>query len=614
MFKREDSAGVDTGASGATEDRAPGRSSATGSMVRRHARGDGVTEGAAAAVEGAAGSPGVSLPEGLQSRLGSALGADVSGVRVHSGAASEQAAQSLNANAYAIGQDIHFGQGTYAPGSPAGDRLIAHEVAHTVQQRGATTSIQEDMQVSTPGDTHEQEAEAFAQSFVAGGTAPVSPVSSGVVSRAIIQRDPPHGAAPPAGAQPPAAPPAGGAAPAAGTVDKSLAQERLLDYHERALNFIRGNHDWMVQNWTHYLARTTQNPMLGWSDGTAASVVSNALGNLLTTLGENLIKRGSSAAAGALVGSALAPGVGTVIGFVIGVLVETAASMIFEAITGKSDAAAAANAASRRTGDLIEAQYGDLARANTAANTELNASYRATQTQLTSATDQASVDRIKDWATAESARAATPAPIADRSLFQRMIQEWVLEHAGDEEDANSSTDETEWENARTDAFGAENLRHNMPADGDLDYHREIFAYQTRGEWMKAGLDNSQAQAIVDDAMAMRRGPDGITQSMNTAQAHARYNGRKYTLPVADQARWTTYWQSHKSRPTSTPHRRGWDAAAAMIAAGQFSVDCTLDLTTADVSCYVDEWDYEIVLTGDPPMYWSTRNPFSVSPD
>lgn len=280
----------------------------------------------------------------------------------------------------------------------------------------------------------------------------------------------------------------------------------------------------------------------------------------------------------------------------IGVLVESAASMIFEAVTGKGDAAA--NAASRRTGALIEAQYGDLARANTAANAELDAGYRATRTALTNATDQASVDRIRDWATAEKA------PITDRSLALKMIQEWVLEHAGDEEDANRTTDETEWEAARTDAFG----------EGDLDGHRESFAYQTRHEWANAGLNVGQAQAISDDKMAMRRGADGITGSISTAQAYERYNGRRYTLLVADSAKWGAYWREHKRRPTSTPHRRGWDTAAAMIDVGQLTVDCTLDLTTADMSCYVDSWDYEIVRTGEPPMYWRQRNSFSVSPE
>lgn len=551
-------------------------------------------------------SPGSPLPEGMSSRLGNALGADVSNVRVHTGEASAKAADGLQANAFAVGQAVHFGAGKYQPGTPDGDRLIAHEVAHTVQQQGAKPGAE--MEVSSPGDGHEQAAEGFAQKFASGGgadagpAAAAAPVGKGTVSRSMIHRDPTPGATTPGPVATPGAPAAGAAA--ATPVDKTAAQNALLDYRERAGSFITGNHNWLTQNWTYYLSRTTQNPMLGWADGTAASVVSNALGNLLTELGQNLIKRGSAAAAGALVGSAIAPGAGTVIGFVVGVLVESAASMIFEALTGKSDAAAAANAASRRTGDLIQAQYGNLATANANANAELNAGYRSTQTALTNATDQTAVDRIRDWANSEKAKVEHPAPIADRSLAQQMIREWVLEHAGDEEDANSSTDETEWEAARDEAFG----------EGDLDYHREIFAYQTRHEWGKAGLNVAQAQAIIDDVMAMRRGADGITQSISTQTAYNRYNGRRYTLPVADSTKWGQYWRQHKSRPTSTPHRRGWEAAAAMIDAGQFTVDCTLDLTTADMSCYVDEWDYEIVLTGDPPMYWRQRNPFSVSPD
>jgi hypothetical protein len=64
--------------------------------------------------------------------------ADFSQVRVHSDDAAAASARGLNAEAYTAGNDIIFGAGRYAPGTPAGRRLLAHELAHVAQQaRGA---------------------------------------------------------------------------------------------------------------------------------------------------------------------------------------------------------------------------------------------------------------------------------------------------------------------------------------------------------------------------------------------------------------------------------------------------------------------------------------------
>lgn len=78
---------------------------------------------------------GAGLPGRVQRKLESSFGADLGGVRVHAGAASAAAAGQIGADAFTSGQDVHFAAGRYQPGTPAGDRLIAHEVAHTLQQR-----------------------------------------------------------------------------------------------------------------------------------------------------------------------------------------------------------------------------------------------------------------------------------------------------------------------------------------------------------------------------------------------------------------------------------------------------------------------------------------------
>ena len=66
---------------------------------------------------------------------GERLGHDFSAVRIHVGPAASAAAASVKAQAFTHGQEIYFGQNYYRPESAAGQKLMAHELAHTVQQR-----------------------------------------------------------------------------------------------------------------------------------------------------------------------------------------------------------------------------------------------------------------------------------------------------------------------------------------------------------------------------------------------------------------------------------------------------------------------------------------------
>ena len=68
------------------------------------------------------------------------FGHDFSKVRVHSDAAAQESARDLSAHAYTVGNNIVFGAGRFATGTPDGQRLIAHELTHVVQQSGAGMS------------------------------------------------------------------------------------------------------------------------------------------------------------------------------------------------------------------------------------------------------------------------------------------------------------------------------------------------------------------------------------------------------------------------------------------------------------------------------------------
>ena len=98
----------------------------------------GQMDAAPASVDRAIASAGRPLEPALRQDMESRFGHDFSTVRVHSGAAAEQSARDVNAHAYTVGHDIVFGAGRFAPATHEGRRLIAHELAHVVQQSGAT--------------------------------------------------------------------------------------------------------------------------------------------------------------------------------------------------------------------------------------------------------------------------------------------------------------------------------------------------------------------------------------------------------------------------------------------------------------------------------------------
>jgi hypothetical protein len=142
-----------------------------------------VMEQAEGAVSHASTSTGQALPEDLADRFSASLGADLSRVRIHTGAESASAARAVGAKAYAVGQDVHFAAGQYDPASAAGQHLLAHEVAHTVQQSGGSEVRQNKLEVSSPGDAHEAEADRAAEAMVAGDATSITTSAPAGVSR-----------------------------------------------------------------------------------------------------------------------------------------------------------------------------------------------------------------------------------------------------------------------------------------------------------------------------------------------------------------------------------------------------------------------------------------------
>ena len=73
------------------------------------------------------------LPPDVASSMGSAMGADLSGVRVHDNARADQLSRSVQAVAFTQGSNVYFSSGSYSPSTSSGQHLLAHELAHVVE-------------------------------------------------------------------------------------------------------------------------------------------------------------------------------------------------------------------------------------------------------------------------------------------------------------------------------------------------------------------------------------------------------------------------------------------------------------------------------------------------
>jgi uncharacterized protein DUF4157 len=95
------------------------------------------------------------LPEGVRQHMELNFGADFSGVRIHTDDPAVQLTRLLRANAFTQSNEIFFNQGRFAPGTPAGDRLLAHELTHTIQQ--GAVSPQDTQLQAEPATVQRQE-------------------------------------------------------------------------------------------------------------------------------------------------------------------------------------------------------------------------------------------------------------------------------------------------------------------------------------------------------------------------------------------------------------------------------------------------------------------------
>jgi hypothetical protein len=135
-------------------------------------------------------SPGQPLDARTRAYMEPRFRQDFSRVRVHSDEKASESARAVSAYAYTAGRDVVFARGQYSPSTQAGRKLLAHELAHVVQQGFRDASSDDTAEVGPVGDAHEQAADRAAESIGESSARSFSPDASRVPagSRAAIQR------------------------------------------------------------------------------------------------------------------------------------------------------------------------------------------------------------------------------------------------------------------------------------------------------------------------------------------------------------------------------------------------------------------------------------------
>lgn len=96
---------------------------------------------------------GSKLDKNVKTEMEGHLGTDLSGVNIHTGGDAQKMSGDINAKAFAHGQDVYFNEGQYNPSSQEGKGLLAHELTHTVQQKGDVGRKVQRQQVAPPAIT-----------------------------------------------------------------------------------------------------------------------------------------------------------------------------------------------------------------------------------------------------------------------------------------------------------------------------------------------------------------------------------------------------------------------------------------------------------------------------
>ncbi|HSL33267.1 MAG TPA: DUF4157 domain-containing protein, partial [Candidatus Limnocylindrales bacterium] len=142
------------------------------------------------------------LDASTRSDMEGRFGQSFSDVRVHTDSQASRSAESVGANAYTVGSDIVFRSGQFDTASATGQRTLAHELTHVVQQRSGPVDGSDapgGIRLSDPSDRFEQAAEATANAVMSSSAPSSADTTDATAQRELaedavvqptLQRDP----------------------------------------------------------------------------------------------------------------------------------------------------------------------------------------------------------------------------------------------------------------------------------------------------------------------------------------------------------------------------------------------------------------------------------------
>ena len=155
----------------------------TKSNLRRHAARSGPAGSVPPSVYEVVHSNGQPLDRSIRAFMEPTFGYDFSQVRIHTDHSAAESARAVDALAYTVGRDVVFAAGQYRPETSTGRRLLAHELTHVVQQHRSANHAPQHLQIGPSDDPFEREAQALADSAVAGNRSASHSESGSMVRR-----------------------------------------------------------------------------------------------------------------------------------------------------------------------------------------------------------------------------------------------------------------------------------------------------------------------------------------------------------------------------------------------------------------------------------------------
>jgi hypothetical protein len=383
-------------------------------------------------------------------------------------------------------------------------------------------------------------------------------------------------------------------------LDRKNAKNALVKWLTSSILFLSRNRTWTELNLTKLVEFTGGSPTNftnSYVNNVAGNVYGNATNEIIQGSLKKAIQNGAKEGAEGLIAATCATAglmsgtpIGFAIGFIVGVAIETIVSALMDSSgterhVGRKQAIIQAQEVIKKAGEQEEGAAYLLSSTHQKYNNAIdNARSQSEINQITKRL--MSINDVKEWKLPNT---------GDRSLFRALLHDWILENAGDEENPGSTVDEDGWNPAVQYAtknkilYGSTSKLKPFDDVPDLDYHPELFAYQTRGEWRKAGLSELPANNMIKRTKEIRV----KDKAADPAQAvMGIYDGQSFAFPRIDNP--NRLIQFLKSQVRMFPVHRV--VVNADIYRQKILVNCKLELSTSNNSVYVDKWKYQLVVT------------------